>query len=602
MCGIVGFVNTKNDKEKSLERMMTKIAHRGPDGKGEYVDDSVALGHVRLAIIDIESGTQPQFNEDGNLIIIFNGEIYNYLELKQELIKKGHTFVNNSDTEVIIHGYEEWGYNIPKYLRGMFAIAIWDKRNKSLFLARDKAGIKPLYYSIFNGTFMFASEIKALLAHEDTVKELNDSILVPYLCFGFNAGNETFFKGIYNLEAGSYLIYHDGNIKTDKYFTLEFCNKKEITKEMINKCLKDSINHHLISDVQVGSFLSSGVDSSYIASCANISTTYTVGYNETNFSEINEAKNLANILNKENKSLIITKKDYFDVVPKFLYYMDEPLADPSSIGVYFLAHLASKDVKVVLSGEGADELFAGYLSYLDDLNCAWYDKIPFKIRKLASKAVSRFGDLRGLNFIYRRGKKLDEYYIGLGRICRDEEAKKLVILDNQVSTSSITKNVYELYHDKSDLEKRQAIDFNFYLGHNFLPAMDRNCMIFGLEARTPFLDDKVYEIAKSLKENQKVSQGKTKILFRDAAEMVIPSDAYKKKKLGFPLPLKEWLFDDMFYENIKRVFQEDYTSKFFDQKKILKLLNNYYKGRKANYKLIWAIYCFLVWYKIYFIE
>lgn len=599
MCGIVGFINNEKKKKAILTDMMKAIKHRGPDGSGTYIDEYIALGHNRLAIIDIKDGIQPQYNEDKSLVIIFNGEIYNYQELQKELIQKGHIFKSNSDTEVIIHAYEEWHNDTPKHLRGMFAFAIWDKNNKEVFLARDPSGIKPLYYTKFNNTFMFASEIKSFFRYPNFKKECNDSLISSYLTFGFNASHETMFKNIYNLEPGTFISYKDNTITKKRYFKLEFTNESCSLSD-IQDAMKDSVNHHLISDVEVGSFLSSGIDSSYIVSLANIKRNYTVGYENNNFSEITYAKELSKMLNQENKEKIISKEEYLCALPKVIASLDEPLADPSAIAMYFCAEIASKDLKVVLSGEGADELFAGYLSYMDEVNLSWYMRIPFPIRNLASKIAGLMPNIRGLNFIYRRGRKLEDEYIGINRIIRDSEAYKIVNIKNQVTPQSLTQEYYKEYSSNTNLQKRQIIDFNLILAKDFLPAIDRNCMLFGLEARTPFLDTEVIKIASKLKDEDKITKNTTKYILREAAKSSIPNGAYKKKKLGFPVPLKEWMKSDYYYNEIFSKFTSPTANKFFNQKKLIKLLNNYKNNKYDNYKFIWSIYVFLIWYDLYF--
>lgn len=599
MCGIVGFINNEKNKEEILNNMMKALKHRGPDGRGTYIDEYIALGHNRLAIIDIKNGNQPQYNENKSLVIIFNGEIYNYQELQKELIKKGHIFQTNSDTEVIIHSYEEWHTDTPKHLRGMFAFAIWDKVNKELFLTRDHSGIKPLYYAKFNDTFMFASEIKSLIKHPNFEKICNDTHLSSYLMFGFNASEETMFKGVYDLEPGTFISYKNNTITKKRYFKLNFTNKGCSLSDIQN-VMKDSIAHHQISEVEVGSFLSSGLDSSYIASLANIKKTYTVGYENHNFSEIKYAKELSQMLNLENKEKIITKEEYLNALPKVIAALDEPLSDPSAIAMYFCAKLASKDLKVVLSGEGADELFAGYLSYMDEFNLSWYMHIPFTLRNIASKIVGLMPNKKGLNFIYRRGRKLEDEYIGVNRIIRDSNAYKIVKSKDQISPQSITQKFYKEYASNTNLQKRQIIDFNLILAKDFLPAIDRNCMLFGLEARTPFLDTKVMHIASQLKDEDKITKNTTKYLLREAAKSSIPNGAYKKKKLGFPVPLKEWMKDDYYYNEILNKFSSSTANKFFHQKKIIKLLNNYKNNKYDNYKFIWSIYVFIIWYDLYF--
>lgn len=605
MCGIVGFVNNKENKEKIIKDMSKKIEHRGPDGEGFYIDDNCALAHRRLAIIDLNTGAQPIYNEDKSKVIIYNGEVYNFKELKEALLKKKHVFKTKTDTEVILHGYEQWGEKLPSHLRGMFSFAIWDKNKNELFMARDGFGIKPLYYAKFNDTFMFASEPKAFLANPDFEKKLNTDILSAYLCFNSVPTSETFFKGVYRLDPGTYLIYKGGKIKAKSFFTLEFKEKNDDMDKIvdnIDKAMKNSVEYHQISDVEVGSFLSSGIDSSYIVSLAKPDKTFTVGYDNPKFDEISYAKDLSDKLGIENYSKKITMDEYIESFPKIMYYMDEPLADPSAIALYFVSEIASKEVKVVLSGEGADEFFAGYNSYQEELTMQGYMKLPYFLRHIVSNIVSIFPDIRGFNFLYRRGQKLENYNIGLGRVFRDKEAQSIVKIPNQINTKDIVKNVYDRYKDNSTLIQRQMIDYYYWLVNDFLHAVDRNTMMFGLEARTPFLDNKVYEVAKSLPTYAKINKETTKVALRKAASKVIPNEAYKKKKLGFPVPLREWIKTDKLYNIIKEKFNGESAKLFFDTKKINKLLEEHKNGKRDSYKKVWTIYTFLVWYDIYFNE
>lgn len=602
MCGIAGFVGKMDNPKKVLKQMTDIIAYRGPDAEGSYFDKDVALGHRRLAIIDIKSGKQPMISNSKKNIIVFNGEIYNFKELKKEL--PNYDFKTNSDTEVLLAAYEKWGHDMVNHLRGMFAFAIWDSKREELFMARDKWGIKPLYYTYMNNVFMFSSEIKAFLGNPAFKKELNTDILASYLCYNSTPTRETFFKNVYRLDPGTILIYKSGKIEKKEYFHLDFEPKEETledAKEEIAKAMKDSVEHHQIADVEVGSFLSSGIDSSYLVSIAKPDKTYTVGYDNPKYDEISYAKDLSKKLHINNTSKKITKKEYINNFEKIMYYMDEPLADPSAIALYFVAEIASKDVKVVMSGEGADELFAGYLTYLEDYSQEWYMKIPYSLRHIASNIAGLFPDVRGFNFIYRRGQKLEDYNIGLGRVFRTKEAMKIVKCPNQIKPESLTQEIYKENKGKSNTIKRQAIDFYLWLVHDFLHAVDRNTMMFGLEARTPFLDDKVYEVARHLPDNLKLdNEGHTKIALRAAAKETIPNDAYKKKKLGFPVPLREWIKDDDLHNNIKEKFSSSDAEKFFNQKEILKLLDETINGRKDTYKKVWVIYTFLVWYDIYF--
>ena len=603
MCGITGFINNKSDKENIIKRMSERIKHRGPDGEGIYTDDNVALAHRRLSIIDINAGKQPMYNEDNSLVVIFNGEIYNYLELRDELKKKKHKFKTHSDTEVLLHGYEEYGKNLPKHLRGMFAFAIYDIKKKTMFLARDNFGIKPLYYAMFNDTFMFASEIKCFLEHPDFKKELNEELIGPYLSFSFTPTEETFFKGVYRLEPGCSLFYKNGKFKIERYYKLEF-KEKEISYndavKKISETMKDSVSHHLLADVEVGSFLSSGIDSSYIVSLAHPSKTYTVGYNKERYSEIDLAKDLALKLNIDNKSKNITKDEYMKIIPDVMYYMDEPTSDPASVALYFVASLASKDLKVVLSGEGADEFFGGYNTYREEVDYKFYNKIPFFIRRAISKVCSLLPEVRGINFLVRRGKTLEEDYIGVNKVFSEKESNKVLKKKRTIKNSDITKKVFDEFKDESNIVKMQAIDINFWLIKDILQKADRMTMANSLEGRVPFVDKEVFKVASSLPIDYKVSKINTKLALRDAAKEVIPNESYKKKKLGFPVPVREWMKDDLVYDEIKKTLTSDNANKFFNTKYVVDLLDVHKSGRKDNYRKIWTIYCFLKWYDVYF--
>ena len=605
MCGIAGYISEKNKPTKKILKAMTdRMAHRGPDAEGFYLDDKAALGHRRLSIIDLSTGDQPIYNENKDIVIIFNGEIYNFLELKEEL-KDKYKFATKSDTEVILHGYEEWGHEVVKKLRGMFAFALWDTKKQELFCARDGWGIKPFYYYQNSGTFMFGSEIKVFLDHPDFQKEFNDRILSAYLCFNSTPTTETFFKGVNRLEPGYTLTYKDGKVTIDKFFELKFEETDRPMEEIvddIDKAMKDSVEHHQIADVEVGSFLSSGIDSSYLVSISKPDKTYTVGYDNPKYDEISYAKDLSDKLGINNISKKIDKDEYIKEFPNILYHMDEPLADPSAIALYFVAEIASKDVKVVMSGEGADEFFGGYGTYREDIEQLWYMKIPYFIRHAAAKVANIIPDARGFNFVWRRGQELKDYNIGLGRVMRDKEAQSLVKCQNQINTKDIVAPFYETYKNQSNTVQRQAIDFYFWLVRDFLHAVDRNTMMFGLEARTPFLDQKVYEVARKLPVSAKINKETTKPALREAAKRVIPNESYKKKKLGFPVPLREWIREEGLYKEIKEKFNSDVAEKFFDVKKINKLLDNHYTGKKDCYKKVWTIYTFIVWYNQFFKE
>lgn len=603
MCGIAGFVSKEKNKKKIIKKMCDKIKHRGPDGEGYYVDQNIALGHRRLSIIDLSTGDQPMFNEDESIVVVFNGEIYNYIELKDELKKLGHKFKTKSDTEVLVHGYEEYKKDLPKKLRGMFSFVIWDKQKKELFGARDHFGIKPMYYTIVDKDFLFASEIKSFLEYPTFQKELNKDVLGPYLSFNYVPTEETFFKGVYRLNPGHSFTFKDGEMTIDKYFNLTFDPQdREFNKivEDISKVMTDSVNRHMLSDVEVGSFLSSGIDSSYIVSLAKPNNTYTIGYDIDKYNEADYAKDLADKLGIKNKKKVISKKEYMEIIPQIMYYMDEPLADPSAVALYFVSKLASKDVKVVLSGEGADELFGGYNTYKEDVDYGFYNKIPFCIRRLISKFCSLLPEHRGINFLVRRGQTLEESYIGVNKVFSEREINTLLNNPQKFHTADITKPIFEEQKNQDNIVKRQAIDINFWLIKDIFQKADRMTMANSIEGRVPFTDIEVFNIARTLPKNAKVTKENTKVALREAAKKVIPNQSYKKKKLGFPVPLREWIKDEDFYQQIKKAFNTDISKEIFNNEKIIKLLDDHKNNKKDNYKKIWTIYCFIVWYEIYF--
>jgi len=603
MCGIVGFVDNVKNKKKIIKNMSKRIEHRGPDGEGYYTDDLVAFGQRRLSIIDLEGGKQPMYDKDEKLVVIFNGEIYNYKELKEEL--SDYPFQTNSDTEVLLYGYKEWGTDLPKHLRGMFAFALWDIENKRLFCARDHFGIKPFYYGEFDGCFMFASEIKSFLEHPKFKKELNKEIIPSYLSFSFTPTTETLFKGVKRLDAGCSLIYENNTLIVDRYFDLSFSENDKNLEEnvkIISEVMKDSVEHHMISDVEVGSFLSSGIDSSYLVSLAKPDKTYTVGYDIPRYNEIDYAKDLADRLGIQNTCKKITKEEYMEVLPKIMYHMDEPASDPAAVALYFVANLASKDLKVVLSGEGADEFFGGYNYYREEIDYKFYNKIPFFIRNLISRFFSLLPEIRGINFLVRRGQKLEDHYIGVNKVFSDKEAKKILTIPVTLTNKEITRPVYEKFSSESNIIKMQAIDINFWLMKDILQKADRMTMANSLEGRVPFIDIEVFKVASQLPFDFKVTKENTKVALREAAKEVIPNESYKKKKLGFPVPIRDWMKDDDVYKEILATFNQEYVLEFFNRDYLVELLDQHKDGKKDNYRKVWNVYCFIKWYEVFFVD
>ena len=607
MCGFCGYINKK--EKNSIKKMNDAIIHRGPDDESYYKDDFIAMGFRRLSIIDLKGGRQPMTNEDEKMIITYNGEIYNFKEIKEDLLKKGHIFKTNSDTEVILHGYEEYKEKILDKLRGMFAFVIWDKNNQKLFGARDHFGQKPFYYGLFNDTFMYASEIKSLLYHPDFKKEVNKKALKPYLTFQTSVLDETFFKGVYKLRPGHYLTYDfkTNKIETKEYYNINFKPKEQDFDKLVEKIddtITKSIDYHIISDVPVGAYLSGGIDSSYVVSYLKPNKTFSVGFDYKNFNEVPMAKDLSDMLNIQNKNELINSDDFFESIDKVQYYADEPTANLSAVPLYFLSKLASKDVKVVLSGEGADELFGGYTSYDEDIKLKKYRKLPFFIRKTLKALVSPLPSFHGKNFLTKGGSKIEDYYVGNAFIFDNKEANKILSdkYKSNLTYQEITKPYFDKVAKEDDLTKMQYLDMYFWLPNDILLKADKMSMANSLELRVPILDKEVFALAKTIPTKYKLSHNTTKYVLRKAASKRIPEAWYKRRKKGFPVPIIKWFREEKYYNIVKELFEEDFTKEFFDQKLLIKMLDEHYTSKKNHCRKLWTVFVYLVWYKTFFID
>lgn len=609
MCGIVGFVDNKKKKDKSkiIKDMADAIKHRGPDGEGYYTDDLVALGHRRLSIIDVKGGGQPIYNKDQSMMIIFNGEIYNYQALKTELIAKGYQFQTKTDTEVILHGYEEWHDDLYAKLRGMFTFVIYDKKNQELIGARDHFGIKPFYYYLNENEFMFGSEIKSFLVHPSFVKEINKDALKMYLIFQYSVKEETFFKKVYKLKPGHFFHYKDNKLDIKPYFELSYAkdNHKdyETMKNELTKVLEDSIYYHqTTSDVEVGAYLSGGVDSSYVVSVGKPNKTFSVGFNYQGFDETTMAHDLSQLLGIQNVCEKINPDDFFDSLPKIEWHTDEPHANLSTVPLYFLSELTRKQVKVALAGEGSDEMFGGYNEYDDPTLLKIYYHLPMGLRKFNRAICRHLPHFPGRNTLIRYGLPFNERYIGHGTFMEEWEANKILAddLKNDEKISDILNPYYNKVKNCDELTKKMYIDFFFWLPQDILLKADKMSMAHSIELRTPLMDIDVFNYARTIPNKYLLKDDLTKYIFRDIANNKIPEEWSKRKKCGFPVPFSKWLLEDKYYHNVKEYFNKDYVKEFFDQKYINELLDNHYQKKENNGRKIYNIYCFLVWYQVYF--
>ena len=520
MCGIAGFIAGHGAANAAaLAPMLARIAHRGPDGQGTFVEGPAALGHCRLAIIDLEGGAQPLYSEDKNLVVVFNGEIYNYRALTAELTALGHTFATRTDTEVLLHGWEQWGRELLPRLRGMFAFALWDRRAGVLFCARDMFGIKPLYYCrCADGTLLFASEIKAFLDHPSFAKRLNTAQLPLYLSCQYSPGRDTFFAGVQKLLPGHFLEFSDGIVRTTRWVQPAFLpGDAPVSPAEIEEVLCGSAAAHKVADVEVAGFLSGGVDSAYLTALARPARTYTISYAEPKYDESFPARALARSLGVRNRVRRISPGEFWDAVPAVQYHMDEPLADAAAVALYFLNREAAKDVKVVLSGEGADELFGGYNIYRDPFTARWYDRLPPWLRAGLGAAAALLPPARGVNFLVRRGMSLEERYFGPTALFNEREKRRLMAdYAGDGDPMFLTEAIWDATEGLDPVTRMQQVDLNLWLAGDILLKADKMSMAHSLELRVPFLDREVWALAAALPAAAKADARTTKIALRRA--------------------------------------------------------------------------------------
>lgn len=612
MCGFVGYLsNEKNhlvrkNKER-IKKMNQSIVHRGPDEEGYYIDESISMGFRRLSIIDIENGHQPLPYKEERYWIIFNGEIYNYLELRDELIRKGHCFQTTSDTEVIIAAYAEYKENITAKLRGMFSFVIWDKQEKSFFGARDQFGIKPFYYASEEEGLYVASEKKSILSVLKD-KELDQVALQNYLTFQYVPSSDTLHKAIKELPPGHMITKNrDEELIIKQYWQADF-NPVMKTEETFSKEIKDSlydsIEKHMRSDVTVGSFLSGGIDSSIITAIAREFNpklkTLSVGFEREGFNEINLAQETAEKLNVENFSYTITPQEFMDEFPKFVWHMDDPLADPAAVPQFFLAKLARKHVKVALSGEGADEIFGGYGMYNEPHSLRLFANTG----RLTNYAINQLARLmpegvKGKSFLLRGTTSLENRYVGNAKIFEEAEKKQLLTNYNKnYPYRLVTQQLYQQTIGYNPIDRMQLIDINTWLSGDLLLNADRTTMAHSLELRTPFLDKEVFNVAQQIPANLRIANGTTKYILRKAVEGIVPDDVLYRKKLGFPVPIRHWLKDEM-YEWALKIITDSETDHLVNKKYVIDLLNKHKVGKIDYSRKIWVMLTFMVWHRIY---
>lgn len=613
MCGFAGYIHNYGtfDKEEVIHKMADRIKHRGPDDAHYYIDDGIALGFRRLSIIDLEGGRQPILNEDGSLVLLFNGEIYNYQELREELIKAGHVFTTKTDSETILHGYEEYGKKILDRLRGMFAFIIWNKNTKELFGARDIFGIKPFYYYKKGKEFMFGSEIKSFLSHPNFEKELDEDMIPLYLSYEYSPDERTIFKNVFKLPGAHCFTYKNGELKVERYYKIEYKieddKSLEYWEDAITKEFTESVSMHQIADVEVGCFLSSGVDSSYVVKEISKGTkkvkTFSVGYEEEKYSELPYAQDFSNVIGVPNIANKVSADEFFDAVPEIQYYMDEPLPNPSEIPLYFLAKNARRYVKVVLSGEGADELFGGYPMYLAGGHFDHYShKVPRPVRKVLGTVAKHCPNFKGKNFLVRGAMEPYQRFMRANYVFQSAERQKF--LKRPIASKVPEEYSKRYFNEVSNLDEPtqlQYADMHTWMIYDILLKADRMSMANSLELRVPFLDKKMLELSTRIPSRYRAANETTKIALRGAAIKQLPERTANKKKLGFPVPLNDWLREDKYYNKVKAAFQSDIAEKFFVTSELMKLLDDHKSGKALNMQKIWSFYTFILWYEQFFV-
>lgn len=612
MCGFVGVFNHRplsetTEQEELIKQMNRLIVHRGPDDEGYFHDEHVGFGFRRLSIIDVEHGKQPLSYEDEKYWIIFNGEIYNYVELKEELVKKGYTFSTDSDTEVLLATYRHYKEEAASKLRGMFAFLIWDKEAQQLYGARDPFGIKPLYFTQMDEQVYFASERKSLMAVNENIL-FDETSLQQYMSFQFVPEPKTLDQKVHKVEPGHQFILRPGQeIEFKTYWKVQF--KPEQTQEQklieeVRDAIYDSVKVHMRSDVPVGSFLSGGIDSSFIVSVAKELhpelKTFSVGFQQDGFSEVDVAKETADKLGLQNFSAVISPEEYMNELPKIVWHLDDPLADPAAIPLYFVAKEAKKQVTVVLSGEGADELFGGYNIYREPISLKPFESVPSMLKKLLLRLARLMPEgMKGKSFIVRGCTPLEERYIGNAKIFEEPVKKNLLKhYDPSITYRDVTKTYFEESAGYSDINKMQYVDIHTWMRGDILLKADKMTMANSLELRVPFLDKVVFEAASKIPEELKTKDGTTKYLLRKAAEGIVPDHVLNRKKLGFPVPIRHWLKNEM-NAWAKDIIKNSQTDEYINKEYVLDLLNEQCAGKADHSRKIWTVLIFMIWHSIY---
>ena len=613
MCGFIGCVHNPGVgpvNDTTFQEMNRMITHRGPDDEGFFKDDRVQFGFRRLSIIDLECGHQPLSYENERYWIIFNGEIYNYLELREECKEAGLTFETDSDTETILAYYHLHGEKAVQSFRGMFGFVIWDKEEQKLFGARDQFGIKPFFYKEDAERTWFASEKKSLV-HALKNDVLDYDALQQYATFQYVPEPMTMSVGIKKLPPGHFFTKTVGEpMNIEMYWKPTFqpvLREETDWVKRIQDGLYDSVEKHLRSDVPVGSFLSGGIDSSIIASIAKEFhpgiQTFSVGFQQEGYSEIDVAKETADKIGVENISYIISPEEYQRELPKIMWHLDDPLADPACVPLYFVAREARKHATVVLSGEGADELFGGYNIYREPQSLQMLEGLPPAMKR-GLRTISRLlpEGVKGKSYLDRGTTPLEERFIGNAKMFLEEEKRQLLVRYNEdIHYTDVTQPLYEANKAYDPVERMQHIDMYTWLRGDILLKADKMTMAHSLELRVPFLDKEVFAVARELPTALKTTNGTTKYMLRKAVEGIVPDHVLQRRKLGFPVPIRHWLKDE-WYDWARDLFQLAEVDHLFHKSYLLQLLEDHRVGKGDYSRKLWTVLVFILWYQVYFTD
>ncbi|UOQ48089.1 asparagine synthase (glutamine-hydrolyzing) [Gracilibacillus caseinilyticus] len=610
MCGFIGLLKATPNwldttQLEAFHNRNKRMYHRGPDDEGYYEDEHIMFGFRRLSILDLESGRQPFTYENNRYAMIFNGEIYNYIELREALQEKGVTFTTYSDTEVILAMFTEKGIDAFNELRGMFAFVIWDKKEQCLYGARDIFGIKPFYYKEENEGVYFASEQKSLLADSPSI---DIEALQHYLTFQYVPEPLSMTESIQKLEPGCYFVKeYNQPIAVQRYYLPTFAVKQANGADLVDRVrdtMDQSVRMHLRSDVPIGAFLSGGIDSSFIVALAKkyhpSIKTFSVGFEQHGYSEIDVAAKTAKELGVEHYTKIISAEEYLAKLPKIMWHMDDPLADPSCVPLYFVAREAKRHVTVVLSGEGADELFGGYNIYREPDSLRVFNVIPNKAKKWLAKAAEIIPEgVKGKSFLIRGTTPLRNRYIGNAKMFEEQEKMSLMKAYNDKHRyQTVTDPLYDQIQLEHPVHQMQYIDMHTWLRGDILLKADKMTMANSLELRVPFLDKEVFEIAKGIPVEQKIAQGTTKHILRLAAKGIVPDHVLDRKKLGFPVPIRQWLKHE-WYDWAKQLIIDSDTEQFFHKEVLFQLLEDHRTNKQDNSRKLWTVLMFMLWHQIF---